>query len=101
MDGGMMLDKVFSEVVFTCTPMDGELALLDSIADPVEAHVNCFGSALFYCFVGNASGTGIVGLNLCCCLRMSHFLECNAEWDAVASVVEYSAEFGLGVMKVL
>jgi hypothetical protein len=28
-------------------------------------------------------------------VAMSHFLECNAEWDTVASVVEYSAEFGL------
>jgi hypothetical protein len=55
MGGGMMLGKVVGEIVFTGTPMDDELTLLDSIADPVETHVNCFGSALLDCLVGNAS----------------------------------------------
>jgi hypothetical protein len=96
MGEGMMLGKLVGEIDFTGTPMDDELTLFDSIADPVETHVNCFGSALFDCFVGNASGTGIVSLAWCCCLRMSHLLECNTEWDAVAIVVEHSAEFGLG-----
>jgi hypothetical protein len=93
MGRGMVLGKVVSEIFFTSTPMNDEVALLDSIADPVKAHVNCFGSALFDCFVGNASGAGTVGLDWCGSLRMVHFLKCNAERETVASVVEYGAEF--------
>jgi hypothetical protein len=96
MGWGMVLGELIGEIVFTGTPMNNELALLDSIADPVESHVDCFGPALFDCFVGNASGTGIVGLVWCGCLWMAHFLECNTEWDTVASVVEHGAEFCLG-----
>jgi hypothetical protein len=58
-----MLGKVVGEIVFTCTPMSNELALLDSVADPVEAHVYGFGSTLFDCFVGDASGACIFGLD--------------------------------------
>jgi hypothetical protein len=51
MGRGMMLGKVVGEIVFTCTPMNNELALLDSVADPVEAHVYGFGSTLFDCLL--------------------------------------------------
>jgi hypothetical protein len=40
MGWGMVLGEVIGEIVFTGTPMNNELALLDSIADPVESHVN-------------------------------------------------------------
>jgi hypothetical protein len=81
MGWGIVLGEVIGEIIFTGMPMNNELALLDSIAYPIEAHVDCFGPALFDCFVGNASGTCIFGLDWCGCLRMTHFLECNAEWD--------------------
>jgi hypothetical protein len=65
MGRGMMLGKVVGEIVFTCTPMNNELALLDSVADPVKVHVYGFGSTLFDSFVCDASGACIVGLDGC------------------------------------
>jgi hypothetical protein len=73
MGWGVVFGEVIGEIVFTGAPVNDELVLLDSIADPVESHVNCFGSALFDCFVDNASGTSIVGLDWCGCLWMAHF----------------------------
>jgi hypothetical protein len=42
MGWGMVLGKIVGEVAFTCTPMNDELNLLDSVADPVKAHVDGF-----------------------------------------------------------
>jgi hypothetical protein len=36
MSWGMVLGKVVGEIVFTGKPMNYELALLDSVADPVK-----------------------------------------------------------------
>ena len=43
--------------------MDYELALLDSVSNPVKAHVNGFGPFLFDSVIGDTFGTGVVGLN--------------------------------------
>jgi hypothetical protein len=91
-----MLGKTVGEIVFTSTPMNYELALLDSVADPVKSHVYGFGPTLFDCSVGDASGACIVGLDGCCSLRMAHFFKCNAERDTVMSVLEYGAKFCFG-----
>jgi hypothetical protein len=93
---GMVIGKVVGEIVFTGTPMNYKLALLDSVADPVKSHVNGFGATLFDCLIGDASGACIVGLDGCGSLRMSHFLKCNTERDTVASVLEDGAEFCFG-----
>jgi hypothetical protein len=91
-----MLGKVVGEIVFTSTPMNNELALLDSVADPVKVHVYGFGSTLFDCFVGDASIACIVGVDGYYSLWMAHLFEYNAEGDTVASVLEYGAEFCFG-----
>jgi hypothetical protein len=80
MGRGMVFGKVVGEIVFTSTPMNYELALLDSVTHPVKSHVYGFGATLFDCF----SGACIFGLDGCCSLWMSHFFECNAERDTVA-----------------
>jgi hypothetical protein len=36
--------------------------LADAILDPIETHVHGFGSFLFDCFVGEADGGRVVGL---------------------------------------
>jgi hypothetical protein len=43
----MVLGKVVGEIVFTGTPMNYKLALLDSVAYLVKAHVNGFGATFF------------------------------------------------------
>ena len=57
---GMVLCKVVHEVVFTFLPVDEELTLFDSIPDPVESHVHCFGSLLLDGVVGDAAGACVV-----------------------------------------
>jgi hypothetical protein len=42
MGWGMVRGKVVGEIVFTDTPVNYKLALLDSVADPVKAHVDGF-----------------------------------------------------------
>jgi hypothetical protein len=39
------------------------LALTDAVADPVIAHVNGFGAALFDCIIGNAGCCAVVGFD--------------------------------------
>ena len=46
--GRVVFTKVIRLVLLARTPVDKEVSLLDSVADPVEAHVNGFGSALFH-----------------------------------------------------
>jgi hypothetical protein len=42
----VMLGEVVVKVFSAGLPVDDELVLLDSIANPVEAHVHCAGFAL-------------------------------------------------------
>jgi hypothetical protein len=93
MGWGMVLGKVVGDIVFTGTPMNYELALLDSVADPVIAHVYSFGATLFDRFIGDASCACIVGLDWCGSLWMAHFLECDTEGDTVTGILEDGAEF--------
>ena len=39
---------------------DGKLALAYAVAEPVETHVDCFGTALFACVVGEVNGKFVV-----------------------------------------
>jgi hypothetical protein len=59
----MLFGEVIGQIVRATAPMDDELALGHAIAHPIEVHVNGLGATLFDGVVGNASGTGVVGLN--------------------------------------
>ncbi len=41
--------------------MDEELAFVDAVANPIEAHVDGFGAALFDSVVGDTSSACVVG----------------------------------------
>ena len=68
--------------------------LAHAVTNPIEAHVNGFGSALFDRVVDNTGGAGIVGLDRCGRLRMAHVMECSAEPSCILSIVEEGAQFG-------
>ena len=57
--------EVFGEVVAVVfgawCPEDFELALSDTISDPVEAHVDGFAALLFYCVDYYTRGCAVVG----------------------------------------
>jgi hypothetical protein len=52
----VMFGVVISAVDLPCFPKDMELTLAYSVSNPVEAHVNGAGSALFRCFIEDALG---------------------------------------------
>ena len=53
---GVMLGVVVTHVVGPWGPKNVKLFLVDSVLDPVEAHVNSFGSYLFAFTIGNRDG---------------------------------------------
>jgi hypothetical protein len=52
--------------------------LLDSVTNPIESHVDCFGSALFDSFIGKSCSAGVVCLKRGIRLWMPHFNESGA-----------------------
>ena len=52
--GGMVLGEVVSIIELSSFPVDCKLILFDHVLDPVESHVNGFGSFLFDCVICNA-----------------------------------------------
>jgi hypothetical protein len=96
MSGQVMFSEVVSQIVSAAAPVDKELAMGDAVSDPVEAHVDGFGAALFYSVVGNARCTGVVGLDWSGWLWMSHLSEGGPEPGTIFGIVEEGAEFGFG-----
>ena len=90
----MVFGEVVGHVVTAPSPVYKELALFDSVLNPVETHVDCFGSLLFDCVVDDAGRTCVVCLNGGWGLRVSHFLECGAEFGAFFCIEEQSSHFG-------
>ena len=75
----MVLGKIISQVVGAGTPVDGKFTVVGTVLYPIKAHVNGFGPALFYCFVGNSAGALVVGLDGCGMLGMAEFSESGAQ----------------------
>ena len=74
--------------------MNLELAILDSVLDPVEAHVHGFGSLDLGAFVGKAIGGGIIcsessGFNL----FTAYFFEDLSDVGTFLAIVEEGAYF--------
>ena len=74
-----MFRKVIGLVGWAGAPVDMELALFDTILYPVKAHVHGFGFALAETVVGEVIGGGIVDLDWCSGLFMSHFFQYDSD----------------------
>ena len=61
--GWVVLGVIVGLVRATGFPVYAELALLHSIANPVESHVHGFGSLGFDCVVGDSFSCGVVCLD--------------------------------------
>ena len=92
----VMLAQVVSLVGGARAPVDTELALLDAVLEPVEAHVNGFRTALFDCAVHDALSAFVVGLDGSGRLGVAKFNEGLADWAACLGIVEEAAYFGFG-----
>jgi hypothetical protein len=90
---GVVLREVIGKVGFAGLPMDAEVALADTVAYPIETHVDCFRAALFDGIIDDAMGTGVIDLDGCWWLRPIHFFEGDAKRAGVLGVVEACANF--------
>ena len=70
----VMLGWIIGEIVFGAFPVKMKLLLSLSVADPVEAHIHGFGSALNDCVCEDANGAFVVKLEWRGTLGMDHFL---------------------------
>jgi hypothetical protein len=92
----MVFGEVVSEVVAAAGPINVELILNNTVADPVVSHVHGFGAALFYCVIGDATSSAVVCLNGRGSLRESKFSKGGADGTSFFAVVEEAACFCLG-----
>ena len=94
MAGGVMLGEVVSKIVGPGLPVDKKLALSDAVADPVEAHVNCFGSSLFDSVIDDAFSSGIVSFDGSGWLRPAHLFQGGSKGSALLGILEQGTNFG-------
>ena len=92
--GRMVLGVVITKVGFARGPVDFELALANSVLDPVEAHVDGFGSLLLDGAVCEAHCSGVVHLHGCGRLRVSEFNQGSANWESLLAVEKCASDFG-------
>ena len=92
-----MLCAVVGVVDCTRFPVYAELALADSVSDPVEAHVHCLGALDLDRVVGDAFRGGVICLDGSGALLLpAHFLQSVANDACFLSVAEQASYFGLG-----
>ncbi len=63
-----------------CSAVDIEVALIGSVADPIEAHVDCFRRLLFDGSIDDAVGCRVVCLEQGCRLLVAHFVRSCAQY---------------------
>jgi hypothetical protein len=76
--GGVMFCEVIPQVGFARCPKNAEMSLFDTVAYTIESPVDGSGSLLVDGVVGYAAGCGVVSLNGCGLLWISHFIQCGA-----------------------
>ena len=89
-----MFGEVISLVEFSFFPIDDELSLPDTVADPIESHVDSFGSLLFDSLIGNARSSIVVCEHWSWWLWMAEFGQCDAERTGFFAIVKEGTELG-------
>ena len=91
----VMLCVVVGKVGVSRGPFDGELALVNSIRDPVKPHVHCLGAFELVVTVGKTTGSGIVGGDFGGArLFMAKFLEDLPNEHGFLAIVEEGSYLG-------
>ncbi len=70
-----MLCVIASKVFRAGSPVDDELALTDTVLDPIKMHIHGFGAFLFDAVIGDASRSAGVNLDGRRRLRLAEFGE--------------------------
>ena len=84
----MMFREIICTVENALPPIDMELALSVTIANPIKTHIHSFGPFLFDSVVGNATGGAVVRDNGCWWLWMTQFCQDVADRIGFLAVVE-------------
>ena len=85
----VMLCVVVSKVGFSRGPVDGKLALVNSVWNPMESHVHSLGPLEFVVMVGKATGGGVICDNLGGgLLFVANLLEDLSDEDRLLAIVE-------------
>ena len=93
----MVFGEVVTKVVFSRLPVNANVALVDTVWYPMEAHVHGFGALEFGGAVCKATGRGIVSGDACRGrLWVPHFLEDCSEEHGFLAIVEQGTNFSLG-----
>jgi hypothetical protein len=71
----MMFCMIVAKVFRARAPINEELFLADSVFDPIESHVYCFGSFLLDRVISKTCGRGVVGLHGSWWLGVTEFFE--------------------------
>jgi hypothetical protein len=87
--------KVVSKVFNPWFPVDFELALIGSVTDPIESHVNSFGALLCDGAVDDATSCEIVSLEWGWRLWMSQLDKCCSEGYSGTGIEEEGSNFSL------
>ena len=94
MRGRVAFGEVVGIVVLAAFPVDSELTLSDSVADPIEPHVHGFGAFGFDRVVGNSGCYLVIGDYICgAFLGVAHFFEHCSYHGAFLAIVEQSCCF--------
>jgi hypothetical protein len=79
------------------SPIDVKVALADTVTNPVKAHVDCLGTFLFDCVIGNSGSSAVVSLYGSGWLGiMSEFFKAGAKWACLFAIVEEGSKFSFG-----
>jgi hypothetical protein len=93
--GGEVLGEVVSMVGFSWAPDNLVLALFDAVLEPIKAHVDGFGTALFDGAIEDPLSTFVVCANWCGGLWVAQVDEGLADWAELLGIHEIACHFGL------
>jgi hypothetical protein len=91
--GCVVLGHIVCEVSSSRAPVDMELALVDTVFEPVEAHVNGFGSLLLDSAGEDALCYFVVSLEGCCWLLVAKVFQGSPDGTCILGLGKCSANF--------
>ena len=93
MGSGVVFGKIIGAIEDALFPVYNKLSLSNAVADPIETHINGFGTFLFDNVIGNSVGSTVVGLDRCGWLGIPQFFEGDANRAGFFAIVEECSKF--------
>ena len=96
MNCGVMFGEVVSEIVRARGPVHMVLALVYPVLKPIKSHIDGFGFPLFDFLICKTDRGGIIELDGCGWLGVTHLTEGLSELGGVFGVGKYACDFSFG-----